>query len=603
MNQVVRTITFTVVALCMVLMGNAQVTLQSAGQKKRNEQFGKAAADYQALIGFANGAMARQEPGAALTLSTAYYELGDNYMEWALTEMDNIAFMNEKVDSANIYFEKGIRIMDVNPLNHIGAGRVKGLKKDHAGMDAKLNYATEKIAEGKKNKQMKDMLQDAMLELAAVYSAYGTKEDLPKALVQLQEVEKKNPKNRDLYVVWGDYEEAARQFASGIEASNLSKAIGFYNRAIQVEPLNVVPVLRKGMIYKKVENWDQALGFYNEAIKLDTTFAPAYREKAELLKLAKKYDKAIEVYKKYLDLNKSCSVQQRYATFFYLANDFSRALIELESALPCNPNNFIMYRVIAYSCLKTGDYAKGMENLEIYFNKVADKSYVTGDDYALKGKLLCGLGQDSLGIEMMVKAIEMDTNYKAGYGDIIDAYKKLKKFDQAAKWQEKKIKKLGVTNKEIFDLGFLYYQSKQNVKADSIFASLESLYIDAVFYRAKVQNRMENSTDFKGLGKPYYEAFILRVANQADSSYKELYKKQLAEAYDYLGAFYYRIQDDPCAKAAWKMALEMDPKHKRANEKLVEEVMVKTDDTLCTLIPSLNPAPTEQPQDAPIENK
>ena len=70
MNQVVKTITLAAVAVCMVLMSNAQVTLQSAGQKKRNEQFGKAAADYQALIGFANGAMARQEPGAALTLST-----------------------------------------------------------------------------------------------------------------------------------------------------------------------------------------------------------------------------------------------------------------------------------------------------------------------------------------------------------------------------------------------------------------------------------------------------------------------------------------------------------------------------------------------------
>ncbi len=603
MNQVVKTITLAVVAVCMVLMSNAQVTLQSAGQKKRNEQFGKAAADYQALIGFANGAMARQEPGAALTLSTAYYELGDNYMEWALTEMDNLAFMNEKVDSASIYFEKGIRIMDENPLNHIGAGRVKGLRKDVAGMSSKLTYATEKITAGKKNKQMKDMIQDAMLELASVYAAYGTKEDLPKALVQLQEVEKKNPKNRDLYVVWGDYEEAARQFASGIEASNLSKAIAFYNKAIGVDPLNTEPVLRKGLIYKKVENWDQALIFYNEAIKIDTTFAPAYREKAELLKSAKRYGPAIEVYKKYLDLNKSCSVQQRYSTFFYLAGDYQSALTELEKALSCNTSNFIMYRVLAYTCLKTGDYEKGIENLDMYFNKVSDKAYITGEDYALKGKLMCGLGKDSIGVELIAKAIELDTNYKSGYSDLVEIHKKAKRFDQAAYWQEEKIGKLGKSNKEYFELGVLCYQAKQNQKADSIFANLESTYIDALFYRARVNNRIDNPSDFKGLAKPYFEAFITRVANQADVTYKDLYKKQLAEAFDYLGAYYYRIQDDACAKASWTRAIELDPNHKRANEKLKEEVLIAVDPTACTLIPSLTPAPTEQPQEGQEENK
>jgi tetratricopeptide (TPR) repeat protein len=601
MNQVVKTITLAAVAVCMVLMSNAQVTLQSAGQKKRNEQFGKAAADYQALIGFANGAMARQEPGAALTLSTAYYELGDNYMEWALTEMDNIAFMNEKVDSANIYFEKGIRIMDENPLNHIGAGRVKGLRKDVAGMSSKLTYATEKVTAGKKNKQMKDMIQDAMLELASVYAAYGTKEDLPKALLQLQEVEKKNPKNRDLYVVWGDYEEAARQFASGIEASNLSKAIAFYNKAIGVDPLNSDAVLRKGKLYKQVENWDQALEFYNEAIKINPQYAPAYREKAELLKSAGRYSQAVEAYQKYLDLNNSCSVSQRYATFLYLAKDYANAMQKLESSLACNPNNFIMYRVIAYTCLETGDYAKGLDNVELFMQKATDPSYITGNDYALKGKLLASLGKDSLGVAMIEEAMKLDTSYRTGYEEIIEIYKKSKKYDKAAIWQEKRIARFGAQPIDHFNLGLNYYLSKNYAKADSVLTLAEEKYFDATLFRAKANNRMESATEFKGLAKPHFEKFITRVTK--DQSQVEKNKKGLIEAYDYLGVYYARTGNDPCAKAAWAVVLQLDSAHKRSNEMMAEKEMQAVDPTTCTLIPSLTPAPTEQPQEGQEENK
>lgn len=601
MNQVVKTITLAVVAVCMVLMSNAQVTLQSAGQKKRNEQFGKAAADYQVLIGFANGAMARQEPGAALTLSTAYYELGDNYMEWALTEMDNLAFMNEKVDSASIYFEKGIRIMDENPLNHIGAGRVKGLRKDVAGMSSKLTYATEKITAGKKNKQMKDMIQDAMLELASVYAAYGTKEDLPEALVQLQEVEKKNPKNRDLYVVWGDYEEAARQFASGIEASNLSKAIAFYNKAIGVDPLNSDAVLRKGKLYKQVENWDQALEFYNEAIKINPQYAPAYREKAELLKSAGRYSQAVETYQKYLELNNSCSVSQRYATFLYLAKDYANAMQKLESSLACNPNNFIMYRVIAYTCLETGDYAKGLENVELFMQKATDPSYITGNDYALKGKLLASLGKDSLGVVMIEEAMKLDTSYRTGYEEIIEIYKKSKKYDKAAIWQEKRIARFGAQPIDHFNLGLNYYLSKNYVKADSVLTLAEEKYFDATLFRAKANNRMESATEFKGLAKPHFEKFIARVTK--DQSQVEKNKKGLIEAYDYLGVYYARTGNDPCAKAAWGVVLQLDPAHKRSNEMMAEKEMQAVDPSTCTLIPSLTPAPTEQPQEGQEENK
>jgi hypothetical protein len=80
-------------------------------------------------------------------------------------------------------------------------------------------------------------------------------------------------------------------------------------------------------------------------------------------------------------------------------------------------------------------------------------------------------------------------------------------------------------------------------------------------------------------------------------------KKGLAEAYDYLGVFYARNNDDVCAKAAWSIVLTLDGAHKRANEMLAEKEMQAADATLCTALPSLTPKKNEDvaPQEAPKE--
>ncbi len=603
MNYRIKLGTMMAVLFAMVVKVNAQ-TIESAALLKRNEQFEKASSEYGKLISFGNAAMGRQEPEAAMKLSTIYYQTGDNYMKWALSESENASLVLEKMDSAMMMFEKGARIMDGNPMNHIGVAGVLGWKKDVVGMDNKLTYANTQALD-KKLKLTKELTQEALLGVASTYSSYGRKEDLAKANLALNEVLKRNPKNRDLFVVWGDYEDAARKYASGIEASNLSKAIEQYNKAMTIDPLNVIAVLKKGVLYKQVENWDKALEFYNEAIKIEPNFAPAYREKAELLKSAQRFSQAVEAYDSYLKLNNSCSASQRYSTFLFLAKDYAKAMMELERTLPCNPNNAVMYRVLAYTCLETGDYAKGLQNIDAFFTKVQDTKYITGADYAVKGKLLNALGQDSLGIAMIAKGMEVDTAYKSGYDEIIELYKKAKKFDKVAMWTEKKIKRLGGKPLDYFNWAQNIYLSKNYMRADSVFATVEEQYFEATLMRAKANNRMETADDFKGLGKPHFEKYITRIA-EAEVNIPgtiEKSKKGLAEAYDYLGVFYARNNDDVCAKAAWSIVLTLDSAHKRANEMLAEKEMQAADGTLCSILPSLTAKKKEDvaPNEGPKE--
>jgi tetratricopeptide (TPR) repeat protein len=576
------------------------ITLNTAKTKKQNERFELASAEYSTLIQFAGAAMARQEEGAALNLSSCYYEKGENYMLWALSEVDNDMIRKEKMDSAAIMFEKGIKVMETLPLNHIGLGAIAGFNKDVATMNSKLTYAQELIA-NKKNKIAKELAQDALLAAANVYNQFGSKEDLNKTIVILNDVLKRNPNNKELYVVWGDYEDAARAFASGMEASNLSNAIAKYNRAIEIDPLFTIAVLKKGKLYKQVENWDEALKYYNEAIKIDPEFAPAYREKAELLKLAARYPQAVESYAKYLALNNSCSVSQRYASFLYLAKEYAASVAEIQKTLPCNPNNIVMYRVLGYACLETGDYAKGLENIDLFFAKANDPKIITGRDYSVKGKLMARLGQDSIGANMIAEAMKLDTSYKGGYDDIIDIYKK--KYDKAAYWYGLKIKNIpNCKPLDYFNWALNLYLAKNYQRADSVFALVEDRYLEAVLYRAKANNRLDAADNFQGLAKPFFEKYIKQVGPQPENIEKN--KKGIIEAYDYLGVYFLKKENDACAKAAYTYIIKLDPNHKRANDMLGQKELQAIDlNTVnCSELPSFTES--NQPENNPIpENK
>jgi len=561
-------------------------TIAAANLKKQNERFELASSEYNRLIQFSGAAMARQEEGAAQQLALCYFEKGDNYLLWAQSEIDNDAIRKEKIDSAAMMFEKGIKVMETHPLNHVGVARVNAFNKDVVGMNTKLTYAQELI-NNKKNKISKELAQDALLAIAATYNQFGTKEDLAKTIVILNDVLKRNPNNKELFVIWGDYEDASRAFASGIEASNLSNAIAKYNKAIELDPLYTVAVLKKGKLYKQVENWDEALKFYNEAIKIDQNFAPAYREKAELLKSAGRYSQAVEAYAKYLSLNNSCSVSQRYATFLFLTKEYASAVKEIEKTIPCNPNNIVMYRVLGYACLETGDYAKGLENIDKFFNMANDPKVVTGRDYAIKGKLLARLGQDSIGVNMIVQAMKMDTSYKNGYDDIIEIYKK--KYDKAAYWYEQKIKNVPTKPLDLFNWGQNLYLAKNYTRADSVFTLVENNFLEATLMRAKANNRLEAADNFQGLGKPFFEKYIQLVGGAPESIEKN--KKGLLDAYDYLGVYFLKKEEDACAKAAWAVVLKLDPNHKRANEMMAQKELMELDPALtCTSLPVV-PAP------------
>ncbi len=511
----------------------AQTTKDDAIHKSLNERYESAEADLLELI-------AKEPMNGEL-----YHAAGDNYMYWG------------ELEKSETMYRKGMEVTPMNPSNYAGLGRIAWLNKNDAVNTAQFAKAIE-IMTTRSNKVPKPLQQLTYLKMAEVY-IQNERKNIDKALEYINNAMNLNPENPEVYIQLGDY-------YSERDGVNLSNAIMQYNMALEKDPKYTRALLRKGVLYVKIKAWDDGLNYYNEAITVDPTFAPAYREKAELLYQAQRYPAAIEAYGKYLELNNSCRVQQRYSQFVFLTKDYKRAIAELEKSLTCNTENTMMYRLIGYAAYETGDFAKGTENLNRFFEmaKAKGKPTIVGSDYGYKGKLLAKTGQDSLALLAIQEAVVFDSSYIEGYGEMASIYQKQKKYDKAAECFQMKISK----SKEpaaldYYYLGIARYFNKEYAIADAAFEKAEAKYPDATFWRGRSNNRQELDVNQPtGLGKPFFETYIQKAS--ADAKAIETNKKNLLESYQYLAASYGVQLNYDCAKVAWSKVIELDPANANA---------------------------------------
>ncbi len=547
------------IILAIILMASAfQINAQTrdeAVKKTLNERYESAEADLKELIA--------RDPSNG----DNYFAAGDNYLYWG-----------DRMADAEAMYRKGTEVAPANPLNFAGLGRLAWKKGDAVVANAQFAKA-EEIMNAKGNKIDKGVKQLTYLKMCEVLTQ-NEQQNLEKAILYINSAIPLNDKNPEVYIQLGDY-------YSERDGMNLSNAIMQYNKALEVDPKYTRAILRKGVLYTKVKNYDEGLNYYNEAINLDPNFAPAYREKAELLYKAQRYPAAIEAYGKYLELNNNCRVQQRYASFIFLTKEYAKAAIELENALPCNLENGFMYRLLGYTFYETGNYNKGNEYMDQFFAIASAKGLPTivGSDYAYKGKLLSKLGQDSLAIELMKKAVVEDPNYLDGYSDIAAIYFKQKNYGEAANFYQQKVNANTEQNAlDYYYLGQARYYNKECDLADVAFEIAATRYPDANFWRGRCKNKLEPNPDEPiGLAKPYHELFIKTIGN--DPKKVEANKRNLIEAYSYLGLYYGKNKNFDCSKTAWNKVLELDPLNKVANEIMLNE-QLKNAVGICELIPA-----------------
>lgn len=525
-------------------------TLQEAITKSENERYQAAAADFRSLI------------SREAAKGDNYFYYGENF------------FKNGDLDSANLFYQKGVEVNATYPLNYVGLGKVLWYKGNSA--DAKTQFFKAATLGANKNTEV-------MRKTAEAYINSENK-NLDEAIALLNAAIKIEPKNAENYLLMGDALLEKNPTEGG-------PAIKQYDKFSELNPKSPKGILRAGKLYQRGRNYQLALDLYKKALELDPTYAPAHREIAELYHLAGQKSNAVASYRKYLELNNSDEARERYAAFIFNNKQYPEAIAEIEKLQNAGNSNLYLDRYLGYSYAELGNktdtaaYKKGLNAINKFFDKsskVPNFKYV-GTDYKYKGILLSKTGQDSLGILEMEKGTAIDPKIS---GDIINevakAYMKSKKYGKAIETYEKKMAgdPKNLTSQDWYEFGRAYYYNggaKQRekkdaealesfVKADTCFSKLAQLspaYSIAYFWRGKA-NVQQDLKDDKGLAKPHYEKAVSLVKPEEKASVKS----NMIEAYLYLGSHFAfsKEKDLNKAKEYFNLVKELDPANKAAND-------------------------------------
>ncbi|MBX7203148.1 MAG: tetratricopeptide repeat protein [Bacteroidia bacterium] len=465
-----------------------------------------------------------------------WYYLGRNVLE------------AEKTDSAKSMFILGVQNEPGNPLNFVGLGTVAKINGS-ADESAQMFDKALKMAAGKN--------AEVLVRIAETHITLE-KKNLPAAFTLLDEAEKIEPRNPEIQILKGD---------AFLENNDGSNAIKFYEKAQMLDPKSPLAKLRIGQLWMRARNFSGkdgsmgALEYYQEALKIDPNFAPAYAELGELYARVQRYQEAKENYAKYLELSSNnLFAKIRYASFLFLTKEYSQSLNQIKEIWQVDTTRNMLNRLAAYASYETKDYINGLVHIQKFFSR-QPQSKILSSDYAYLGKLLSATGQDSLAVEQLKIAIEKDSTQTDLYSDLAGIYAKLKKHDLAVATYQQKIASGKATANDYYRMGQSYYNLKEFGKADTAFMRVTEVQPKlTVGYLWRGRSNANLDADGKlGLAKPFYEQLI--TIAETDSV---KYQKDLTEAYEYLGAFYYITGDFANSRTYWEKVKAIDPENAKA---------------------------------------
>lgn len=484
------------------------------------EQFEKAKTIFTRLV--------QENPSEA----SNYFYLGDAYLR------------SEQADSALIFFNKGMGTNPSSPLNYVGIGKVE-LYRGKA-REAKAYFDR---AAGMDPKNIQTFIQ-----VGEAYLLYDS--SMNESLAYLKKAQALDPKNPDVYISMGN---------AYIKKVDGSKAISQFEKALEFNPKSAKAWVGIGRLYTGALNYQESKAAFDKALELDPDYPPAYRYLGELYFTAKQYDKAIETYKKFVDLtDNSVNTQIRYAFFLFLSKDYKTTSQVINELLKKDTSNHLVYRVFAYSSYETGDYKTGYDAITKFLSRV-EPGRIIPSDYEYLGKLQLKTGKEMEGIESLNKALLLDTTKSDIYADLGGAYFQVKDFKRSAEAYGMKIGKSKGNAADYFLYGRSLYFSNDLVNADSAFARVTFAKADfapAHLYRARINAQLDPETS-SGLAKPHYEKYIELAASDTKKN-----KKELVEAYSYLGYYYFLQNDTSTSRTNWMKVKELEPENKQADEVL-----------------------------------
>ena len=509
-----------------------------------------------------------------------YFHLGEIYL--AL----------ENIDSAKIYFDKGITVKEDGKFNYIGLGEISLDKGNAAEADANFAKATA------------DLRKKDTEEFLYIAKAYVNSEnpDYKKAIASAKKATTINPKFAQAFLTLGDAQ---------VGDKDVNSAYSSYRTAYDLDNSLLRAKMQLGVITKNAKAFPEAIAAFDEVIKLNANYGPVYRELAETYyfwstnagdkaKREEYIKKAVDFSAKYKSLtDNSIESRMRHADFLILAKDYQALQVEAEEMQKLDKVNPRILRYLGYASYENKKYDESIKALNDFIAK-ADAKRVTGRDYLFlsKAKLAKAISPEGTiadkamfdnAMADLKKATEIDPAIGAEFSDLgVDLYKKklyleaIPVFAAATKAPDSPNALL-----DNFYLGnaVLFYvandldtdEKRKDPKVQEMLKLADVAYgnvvagspttQDAHLNRAKI-NRFIVGEEGKTNAVAAYEKYIEVVTTKGEAEMaKDSVKAGLIGAYSYIGS-HYAISDKVKAKENFEKALALDPTSQYIKESL-----------------------------------
>lgn len=455
------------------------------------------------------------------------------------------------LDKAMEIFEKGIANDRKDPLPVAGKGHVKILQKKHAEGKALLAEAAD-MNRKKTAAQWKAIGRAYLSDTKFLLDAIS-------ALENAKQLDNGDPVT---HVLLGD---------AYLLQNDGGKSVSSYERAVSADPNWATPLYKIAKVYQRSNNKEIVMNNLNRAVKVDPQYAPAWMELGEVYYKEKKASEAVDAYEKYLSISENPGDAKYQLGFFYMMDkNYQKATEIFGEVLKDRNASPTALKFYAFALMEQGKDEEAEKILSQFF-QTAEPKDIKASDYATYGKLLLKLKKDSLANEVFVKGIELDTAFQEMEIRELHAktYYDRKKYDKAVEAYEdlieaKKKAEMPPSAYDMFYLGHANYVNGDYIKADSAFTRLSEMQPNSTLgylYAAKARAQ-HDSTGTSGVAIPMYEKFVEIALEDPEKN-----KKELIDAYDYLGQFaLHKSNDLTAATSYFRKILELDPANQRAKD-------------------------------------
>ena len=556
LNKYIKMNKFKIFSLALVastFVANAQ-DLEPAKKAIDAEQFEKAKSMLKSVVN------AKPDNGKATFL------LGTIYLKQNL------------IDSAKIYFQKGLSASEGAKFNNIGLAQLDLDADNKIAAQAKFDLVT------------KDLKKKDLEEYIYIARAYmnADKPDYKAALVVLTKAKTANPTDAQVQLALGD---------AFYGDKNQNEAYVAYRNAYQADPSLLRAKMQLGVLLKGAKAYTEAVKAYNEVIGINPNYGPVYRELAETHYLwgnnePKKYDeniqKALGFYEKYMSLTDySLSSRMRHADFLIVSKDYKALEVEANKMKELDNVNPRILRYLGYSAYENGNNDAALKALEDFTKNPTNK--IIARDYLYLGlsKIKKGTSEDlkvidSLALDAAIldikKSVEMEPLMANELNEIGKKFYDQRAYSAAAAIFEIAVSIPNEKNFLIdnFYLGNSHYYNnlrKEVVivdkialqKADVAFGNVitaSPTTQDAHIFRARTNKLLENDEMMAKYYADYIDVVTVKGPEEVTKN-----KAKFIEAYNNMAA-HFANSDKVKAKELLNKTLALDPTNAYAIESL-----------------------------------